>query len=93
MTLLQFALWHRFFVESVTPTLPEVTDPPHITFSLNPRHDGLQRKRQPVCTPAHAGRPHDAAAILHKAGLSLLYQCSSDLSVTQVPRLNCHNPE
>ena len=27
MTLLQFALWHRFFVESVTPTLPEVTDP------------------------------------------------------------------
>ena len=27
MTLLQFALWHRFFVESVTPALPEVTDP------------------------------------------------------------------
>ncbi len=27
MTWLQFALWHRFFVESVTPTLPEVTDP------------------------------------------------------------------
>ena len=27
MTLLQFALWHRFFVESVTPTFPEVTDP------------------------------------------------------------------
>ena len=27
MTLLQFALWHRFFVESATPGLPEVTDP------------------------------------------------------------------
>ena len=27
MTLLQFALWHRFFVESATPALPEVTDP------------------------------------------------------------------
>ena len=27
MTLLQFALWHRFFVESATPVLPEVTDP------------------------------------------------------------------
>ena len=27
MMLLQFALWHRFFVESATPGLPEVTDP------------------------------------------------------------------
>ena len=27
MTLLQFALWHRFFVESSTPSLPEVGDP------------------------------------------------------------------
>ena len=27
MTLLQFALWHRFFVESSSPSLPEVRDP------------------------------------------------------------------
>ena len=27
MTLLQFALWHRFFVGSVTSALPEVADP------------------------------------------------------------------
>ena len=27
MTLLQFALWHRFFVETITTELPETTDP------------------------------------------------------------------
>jgi len=27
MTLLQFALWHRFFVETTTTELPETTDP------------------------------------------------------------------
>lgn len=47
MTLLQFALWHRFFVESVTLTLLEVTDPLKLLFHYAPYYAVSQCKVAP----------------------------------------------